>query len=124
MQRPNRSFYIVIILFACLIIYGLVAEIRLKSQGIILKARTNQWISGAKSVNLEYEFVYKNKKIVGYAAGGQIRGIREFENRSFPVIYYPGLGGHSQLLLQPSDFKKYDIPFPDSLSWVLQYLNK
>lgn len=28
------------------------------------------------------------------------------------------------LLITPDDFKKYNIPFPDSLKWVLKYIKK
>ena len=74
------------------------------------------------SMDLKYEFYYKGEKINGANAFEPFRGNPDFENKNFPVMYYPGLGGHTQLLIKPSDFKKFGLSFPDSLKWVLSYL--
>jgi len=75
------------------------------------------------SVDLKYEFYYKGKKMVGNNATGSFIGNPEFEGKYFPVMYDPRLG-MSELLITPKDFKKHKMVFPDSLKWVLQYLNK
>ena len=72
-------------------------------------------------MDLQYEFDYKGKKIVSNNPFEHIRGNRDFENRYFPVMYDSTLG-LSQLLVEPDNFQRFDIPFPDSLNWVLQYL--
>lgn len=123
--KPNTSFYITILLMAICFAFILIVKSRLKSNGILLNAKTTNWASGAKmSLDLKYEFYYKGEKIIGANAFGPFRGNPDFENRFFPVMYYPGLGGHSQLLIMPSDFKSFNLSFPDSLKWVLKYLDK
>jgi hypothetical protein len=50
--------------------------------------------------------------------------------KTFPVIYdTTAKNGNNSilaacLLITPDDFKKYNIPFPDSLKWVLKYIKK
>ena len=72
-------------------------------------------------MNLRYEFYYKNEKRTGSNSFGKIRGVVDFENKSFPVMHEPKLGV-SQLLIEPLDFKRFNLSFPDSLNWVLPYL--
>jgi hypothetical protein len=40
-------------------------------------------------------------------------------NRYFPVVYSKNNPENCDILIFPDDFKKYNIPFPDSLNWVL-----
>jgi len=124
-NRPNGSFYVMLCLAIIAIAYVIISKAQLKKHGILLNARTMNWASGAKmSITLKYEFYYKGKRITGANSFKQLSGITEFEERYFPVMYYPELGGHSQLLIRPNDFKEFNIPFPDSLRWVLKYMEK
>src|SRR3954471_7327152 len=119
LPKPNTSFYLTVLLIVAVALFILVAESKLKSDGVLLNARTTHWASSAKmGMDLKYEFYYKGKKLVGANAFEPFRGNRDFENRYFPVIYYPGLGGHSQLLIRPGDFESFHLQFPDSLKWV------
>ena len=103
--------------------YIFIAKRRLHQKGVLLTAKTTKWVYIAKGgMDLQYEFVYKDETISGNNAFKEFTGNRNFENRFFPVIYYPSLGGHSQLLLRPNDFKSFNLSFPDSLSWILSYL--
>lgn len=123
MKSPNKSFFFTIGVILLVLIYLLVSESQLEKNGILLNAKTTRWISGAKmNVTIEYEFYYEGKKYTANNAFNKFRGNQNFENRFFPVMYYPKLGGHSQLLIEPSDFERFDLPFPDSLKWVLPYL--
>lgn len=123
MKKPNTSFYVTLGLIAIVIIYILIDKRELHKHGILLNAKTTNWaLSSYMGMDSKYEFYYKGKKIMGANAFEPFRGNRDFENRYFPVMYYPGLGGHNELLIRPSDFKKYNLPFPDSLKWVLPYL--
>lgn len=124
MKKRNNSFYVTIGLIAIVAIYLIVAKRKLHQNGILLNAKTIDWASGAKmSLDLRYEFYYNGEKIIGNNAFPDFRGNKKFENRYFPVMYYPGMGRHNQLLITPSDFKEFNLPFPDSLKWVLPYLN-
>jgi len=47
-----------------------------------------------------------------------------FLGKSFPVIYSVKDISNSRTLIFPSDFEEFNIPFPDSLNWVKQYIEK
>lgn len=122
MNTKKLTLSICIILFVVVLIFIMYSEQRLKSNGILLNAKTLNWAVGAKmSMNLKYEFYYDGKRIKDNNASGNYRGNRIFENKYFPVMYDPKYGT-SKLLVEPSDFKEFNIAFPDSLSWVLPYL--
>ncbi len=46
---------------------------------------------------------------------------RSLFEHSFPVIYNTKKPGQSEVLVFPSDFEEFNLPFPDSLRWVLEY---
>lgn len=123
MPKPNTSFYVVLVVIAIVIIFILIGKKELQTQGILLNAKTTNWASSSyMGMDLKYEFYYKGEKLSGANAFNKFRGDPDFVDHYYPVMYYPGLGGHSQLLIEPEDFKEYNIPFPDSLKWVLPYL--
>jgi hypothetical protein len=125
MNKPNLSFYVTIGLIIITAIYLIVSKKKLHKNGILLNAKTTNWAPGAKvSLDLKYEFYYKGEKKIGADAFNDFRGNPDFVGRYFPVIYYPGWGGHNQLLITPSDFKEFNLPFPDSLNWVLPYIGE
>lgn len=41
--------------------------------------------------------------------------------KQFPVVYDTTDIDNSQILITAKKFKKYSIPFPDSLSWIEDY---
>jgi hypothetical protein len=96
----------------------------LKKNGILLTAYTKEWqLSTKAGYGLKYEFFYMGKKNTGWAASKDLKGNLSFENKYFPVLYDP-VHGHKELLMEPRIFKEYNIPFPDSLKWVLEFLPK
>ena len=101
---------------------GWYVEYHFKKNGILLKAKTIEWVTKASyGLDLSYSFVYNGKEIIESNAFGKFSGNRKFEYKLFPVMYDPEFKS-SQLLIQPSDFKRFGISFPDSLNWVLDYL--
>lgn len=116
----KASLFGVIILFIIFLVYIFLSEINLKIKGTVLNAKTTNWGVVVKGYDLNYEFYYKGEKKLGNNAVEKIRGLKEFENKYFPVIYDPKYGA-SQILIDPAMFDKYNIPFPDSLKWVLPY---
>ncbi len=46
-----------------------------------------------------------------------------FLNRTFPVIYDSSSPNINFLLIRPADFEKFHYTFPDSLKWVIKYVN-
>ena len=118
-----KAFIIVGVLFIIFLLFRNDAERSLKNNGKIVNGRTLSWAIGSKSYNLQYEFEHEGKLEINAVAIEAIRGLKVFENKSFPVLYEDGYG-LSYILIDPADFKKYGITFPDSLNWVLPYFKK
>lgn len=124
MKSKKITLFIIVIVFIFILIYIKTSENNLIKKGELCNAKTIEWVSGAKmGLSLQYEFMYKKTKLTRSNAFGSIRGNKDFENRYFPVIYDPE-SGISQLLIEPSDYERFNLKFPDSLKWVLPYLNK
>ncbi|MNS42037.1 tRNA(Glu)-specific nuclease WapA precursor [compost metagenome] len=72
-------------------------------------------------LTLDYEFRVGNKIYKG-AAGPYTkipsRNYSDFQGKSFSVIYEKNKPENSGLLLTPSNFERYNIPYPDSLKWI------
>lgn len=43
-------------------------------------------------------------------------------NKKFPVIYKCDEPDFSKILIEPDDFKEFGYKYPDSLKWVLKYI--
>jgi hypothetical protein len=122
MKNRKRVLVVGCVIFGLVLLFIAFRQNRLKSHGILLNAHTLEWgVSAKMGMDLQYEFYYNGKKIIDNNATGVFRGNRNFENKYFPVMYDPMFGA-SELLITPTDFEKYSIPFPDSLNWVLPYL--
>ncbi|MBN8832917.1 MAG: hypothetical protein J0H76_00930 [Sphingobacteriales bacterium] len=121
MKKYNKaSFYSVLILFLIFVALLFVSQRNLKTNGILLTATTTHWGVVVKGYDLNYNFFYNGEKKTGNNSIDKIRGLKDFEGKYFPVIYDPKYG-ISQILIDPAEFKKYNVPFPDSLNWVLPY---
>lgn len=95
----------------------------IKNNGIVLNAWTLEWKFDSKgSRSLQYEFYYNTKKIIGYTTPRNNRGNINFVHSYFPVIY-DTIDGYKEILIDPKNFKRYNIAFPDSLKWVLKYFD-
>ena len=122
MNKKKISLSIVLILFALIFLFIKYSDVKLTKEGVLLDAKTTEWkTSSYMGLDLSFEFYYNGKKMFGSNAFNDFRGNDAFVNRYFPVMYEPQLGS-SKLLIEPSDFKRFDLPFPDSLKWVLGYL--
>jgi hypothetical protein len=108
-------------IFGLIIVFIEIREYSLAKNGILLPAHTLEWAGSSNmGMTLKYEFSYKGERKGGNKPIQKIRGLREFEDKYFPVIYDPKFG-QSQILIDPGQFKRFNLPFPDSLSWVLKY---
>jgi len=50
--------------------------------------------------------------------------IENFAGHRFPIIYCCNEINNNRLLILPEDFNEFNIPFPDSLNWVKQFIRK
>ena len=121
-KSKKTTFVIICFVFVMIIVYIMFSNYRLVKHGILVNAKTTNWKSGASgSLNLGYAFVYNDDSIEGANVFEGLTDRSEFENRYFPVLYDTTLGT-TQLLIRPTDFEAYHLPFPDSLKWVLKYI--
>ena len=124
MRKRKLTLFIIVIIFLLLLLFIKISEVNLVNHGILLNAKTTEWgVSAKMGLDLNYEFYYKGEKNIRSNAFGSIRGNTAFCNKYFPVMYDPKLGT-TQLLIEPSDFREFNLPFPDSLKWVLKYTNR
>ncbi len=79
---------------------------------------------------LKYDFEYNRKKYkkIGNSNGksSDYEAIYKYViNRTFPVLINKiNPQEYSKLLVVPEDFQEYGLPFPDSLKWILKYINR
>lgn len=120
-KQGNRIFFIAVFLIVIWMFYHQFSmENDLKKNGIIVNATITNVLSNYKNIpSFKYEFVYKNVKYIKDNPTG-IETYTFFIGRKFPAIFSLRTGT-CELLMTPENFDKYNIPYPDSLQWVLQY---
>lgn len=102
---------------------------RLSDNGIITSGTllSHKYRIRARFEDIEYSFTYKGKQI---KAKSTIHGIKgwplneHFLYKKFPVIFLPSNPKLNEILITPDRFKRFNVPFPDSLNWVKQYWTK
>lgn len=129
-KNENLRFYIIIsfclLLFFIYIGYRIYKRQELYSKFIVTTGKvynvTGFW-KGSRTV--EYKFYINGK--VNYSSSVFIlneKGISKVINETFPVVYSPTDFTECEILLCPCDFEKYNIEFPEDLSWIREYCLK
>lgn len=122
MESKKSTLVFVIIIFLLIVGCIVFMQNRFTKNGKLMNAETLGWIYTSNvTLNLQYEFYYNGTKVVRSNAFNKFMGNNQFVHRFFSVMYDPDTK-LSQLLIQPSDFKRFHLDFPDSLQWVLKYL--
>lgn len=115
----------------CILVYAFVRKNTLEKNPQLGVAVTYDYsVNGrgnAGGLNIEYAFNLNAKKYKATLALttyelSAYNCKNYFIGTSFPVVYDPSNPSNSLLLIRPKDFKRFGIPFPDSLNWVLRYL--
>lgn len=90
------------------------------SRGTIMEIKTG-YRGGS---DISYNYLVGNKI---YTSGGFINcsysNRKYFLRKLFPVCYSNSNNSISEILITPSDFKRHDLLYPDSLKWVLPLLD-
>jgi len=95
----------------------------LKHNGVIVTTKILNVNSGGKMPGGFNCLVKYNGKLFERPSGTSIyRGRFDFVGKTFPAIYSPNTNS-LKILITPGDFEKFNIPFPDSLKWVLSYIS-
>ncbi|SFD87587.1 hypothetical protein SAMN05518672_103639 [Chitinophaga sp. CF118] len=91
------------------------------ADGIVKHFSTN-----SRSANgIDYRFEINGKLYTSSDAYPNINGQigEDLTGHHFPVAYQIGDTNNNTMLIAPADFKRFHIAFPDSLSWVIKYLD-
>ncbi len=109
----------------CLTVRNQLEQNHLISYGSVYEVRRT---GRANLIRLAYECQIDNKTYksdIEYS--GTVISLEDskvFEGKSFPVVYYPKFPHLNTMLVLPKDFEQFNIPFPDSLKWVLPLIKK
>ena len=123
----KKSFIVCIIglgLFIVLIIWRNANQNDLKKNGVLVEAQILTVNSGGRtSGGFECLITYKGEKKELSSPSTLVKGSVYFIGKTFPAMYLPGKD-ILEILITPRDFEKFNIPFPDSLNWVMPYVLK
>ena len=92
----------------------------LKNDYVILTCKIISISSAHKSApTFQCEIFYnRERKVIG--SNTNVVKENSFIGKYFPIVYSPRIN-LGQILITPEDFKAYNIPFPDSLRWTLDF---
>ena len=95
-----------------------------KADKVLVKAKIlNVIAEGSSSGKFDCLIKFKNKEKEMPGASTISKGSYDFIGKTFPAMYSPNKD-NLEVLITPKDFKKFKIPFPDSLNWVIPYVLK
>jgi hypothetical protein len=98
---------------------NMVDEIK-KNKAIILGRITDAKYAYQEGINMDYEIIVNGVVYKGFiqCPCSFCPYNTLFVGHSFPVAYSLKNPEHHEMLLQPADFERYDLSFPDSLKWI------
>lgn len=111
------------VLIVSIYIYGKIRKNEMEDYKQITIGKINDFGNGGSgTVTLHFTFTYNNK-IYFSKRGSRIARVKYnyFDGKYFPVIFSSIDPDNNKLLVFPDDFKSWEMPFPDSLNWVIQY---
>ena len=123
------------VLAAILIMGGILVYYHFKANNFKQKILANKDLTEGRVIKCEYlnkhnyvvDYTFQtlnNETVYGYVNGGEYRSLRNvIIGKVFPIVYDSTYPKRNAILIFPNSFKRYEIKFPDSLNWVLSYLD-
>ena len=126
-QSSKWTRYIFIIILTCALVFSLVHNYRkrndLQNRGILLTGKIRSYEYGARGhMWFQYEFNYQGTTYRG-ETGVFVTNFNQFVGKTFPVIFFKKTK-ENDLLITPRDFEIYHLKYPDSLTWVKNFVDK
>lgn len=132
MNARNRikvsNFWAVLLILGAVLVYYQYKAKKFKAQILANKAISVGKIISCQYSNrlnyvVDYSFQTKsNETEFGYVNGTVYRDLRNIiVGKTFPLVYDSLNPKTNAILIFPKSFRKYEVPFPDSLRWVLNY---
>lgn len=100
---------------------------QLKKHGQLIDGFVYDYYPGTfKSPGVKFKYFFVVNGDMFHATSTSYRyfkesSIDEIINKTFPVLVDTANITNSILLLSPKMFDKYEVPFPDSLQWLVRY---
>lgn len=82
---------------------------------------TSYKMRGYKAASAYYTYKFDVKNESYYGEFQLLAGSDAFLKRKFLVAYDSTNPQNNYMLVLPKDFQSFNLPFPDSLRWVIQY---
>ncbi len=123
MRELKKILSIISIFFSFLILVSIVKAIindnDSKADKVLVEAKILSVIPESRtSRKFDCLIKYKNKKKEMLSASTISKRSYHFIGKTFPAMYSPNKD-ILEVLITPKDFKKFNIPFPDSLNLVI-----
>ena len=118
------AFGLFVIFVFSLMVNGVFTNKRLRKQGMLTTAVVTDYKFGYRGgISFIYEFVFEGKLIKNKKSFMEIVPSKgaNFLNKAFPVLYLQNSPSNNQILISRYSFKEFEIPFPDSLNWVIEF---
>jgi hypothetical protein len=128
MKYSKQSIVIGTIFLACIIYVAFFKKdyrlkLREESTEVVIGQITRQYVKGGSYLNFIY--TYEGNTMTG---GRNITDVlyspERFVNKFFPVVVSKKNGTNSAILITPKDFAFFEKEFPDSLTWVVQWVQE
>ncbi len=123
MKKGEVVGLIILVSFVLWVLIGrCINQNELKKNGVIVNVKVVSWTTpskGSSNGSLYGEFVYKSKKYRLLSPTTYGWGLHNLIGRTFPAMF-SAKNEKIEILITPEDFKKFKIPFPDSLKWVIE----
>ena len=114
--------FIGLLLFIGVIVWINVNQQNLKQNGVLVSAKILRVNYGGKvSGGFQCAINYQNKYLKLPSPSTLKRGNFDFIGKNFPAMFLP-TNETLEILITPVDFEKFNMPFPDSLKWVMEYV--
>lgn len=76
-------------------------------------------------LDVTYQFSFENKIIENQHVLSVNSGIQNFFlGKTFPVVFSKDHPEANEMLILPKDFARFNLPYPDSLKWVINLIEK
>ncbi|MFT3682280.1 MAG: hypothetical protein QM791_18550 [Ferruginibacter sp.] len=122
LKGRRKTLVTIVILVAVVFIYHNLLWLDLKCNGVITTGLLKATSYHSKSSLIDFEYSYEhNGEVCNSSFSSPQKDYSILIGKSFPVLV-SSLTKKSTMLIIPNHFKKFNIPFPDSLKWVLQYV--
>ena len=119
-----------LIVFISFILWAIIArnvnQSNLLQNGKLINARILSWATPGKGgtvYNLFCEFEYNGKQYKLFSPTTYGGNLDSLIGKTFSGMFSSSQDVF-EILITPTDFEKYNIPFPDSLEWIRQNENK